>query len=199
MWKGIVGRSFTPNQFDDYVHTLSWPAWRPAFIVLHNTGAPTLAQRPHGLTLAHIHALEAFYRDRQRWSAGPHLFIDDRQIWAFTPLTTPGVHSPSWNRLALGFEMLGDFETEDFATGRGAAVRRNAVEAMASVSGILGLDPHSMKLHREDPLTTHACPGAHVGKLDIIQDVTDAITERHAGDHPIRPPGQVAAISAAFA
>ena len=185
-WKGIVAQKFSPAEFNDYCYQLQWTSWRPSFIVLHNTATPTLAQRPKGLTLQHIKELEAFYRDDQKWSAGPHLFIDDIQIWAFTPLTVPGVHSPSWNSIALGFEMLGDYSKESFSTGRGLKVRQNAVSAISTVSSILGLDPLSMKLHREDPKTTHACPGIAVKKLEIIQEVQDSLSTMHAGEHVIK-------------
>jgi len=184
-WKGIVGRSFTSDEFDVYCHTLQWNAWRPSFIVLHNTATPSLAQRPAGLTQQNILGLEAFYRDTQKWSAGPHLFIDDRQIWVFTPLTVSGVHSPSWNKVALGVEMLGDYETEDFDGGRGLAVRQNAVAALATLSAVLGLASDTMRIHREDPLTTHACPGKNVRKLEVVQAVQDLLLTRHPGEHPL--------------
>jgi hypothetical protein len=187
-WKGIVAESFSAQTFDDYCHGLQWTAWRPSFIVLHNTGAPSLQQRPNGLTQQNIRDLEAFYRDKQGWKAGPHLFVDDRQIWVFTPLTVSGTHSPSWNKEALGVEMLGDYETEAFDSGRGLNVRGNAVAALATLSAILGLNPDTMRLHREDPLTTHACPGKNVRKLEVIQAVQDLILSRHAGEHPA-PPG----------
>ncbi len=95
-----------------------------------------------------------------------------------------GVHSPSWNSIALGLEMLGDFDKEAFDTGRGAQVRDNAVAAMASLSAVLGLDPNSMRLHREDPKTTHACPGKNVKKLDVIQRVQEKI-EEEAQEHSL--------------
>jgi hypothetical protein len=183
-WKGIVGLSFEPDAFESYCHTIVWDAWRPSFIVLHNTAVPTLAQRPNGLTSDHILGLEHFYRDVQKWSAGPHLFIDDRHIWVFTRLNVSGVHSPSWNKVSLGFEMLGDYASEPFATGRGAKVRDNAVSAIASVSAVLGLDPNGMRLHKEDPATTHNCPGKNVVKLDVIQRVQDLLMQRHPGEHP---------------
>jgi hypothetical protein len=186
-WKGIVERSFTPDAFDRYCHTLQWVAWRPSFIVLHNTQIPSLSDRPNGLTMEHIRGLETYYRDTQGWRGGPHLFIDDKQIWVFTPLTLSGTHSPSWNKFALGVEMLGDFDRESFTQGRGLLVRRNTVSAIASLSGVLGLDPQTMKLHREDPGTTHACPGSQVKKLEIIQAVSDLLTERHAGEHVVAP------------
>ena len=100
-WKQIVGKAYDMSAFAEYCDGLVWSTWRPSFAVLHNTGVPTLAQRPNGLTSQHIANLVAFYRDQKGWSAGPHLFVDDRQVWVFTPLTTSGVHSPSWNSLAL--------------------------------------------------------------------------------------------------
>ena len=186
-WKGIVGKAFSPEEFDEYCHHLQWTAWRPSFIVLHNTAIPSLAQRPNGFSPQTIKGLESFYRDTQKWSAGPHLFIDDKKIWVFTPLTVSGVHSPSWNKLALGIEMLGDYSKESFNTARGLKVRKSAIAAMATLCGILGLDPQGIRLHREDPLTTHACPGANVRKLEVIQEVQDILIARHAGEHPIKP------------
>jgi hypothetical protein len=182
-WKQIVGSSFDPDGFDNYCHTLSWLSWRPGFIVLHNTATPSLAQRPNGFTKKHIQNLAAFYRDEKGWKAGPHLFVDDKQIWVFTPLTVSGTHSPSWNKVSLGVEMLGDFDKDSFTDGRGLKVRSNAIAAMATLCAVLGMDPKGMRLHREDPLTTHACPGKNVRKLEVVQDVEDLITLRHTGEH----------------
>jgi hypothetical protein len=187
-WKGIVGEGFNVDAFDAYCHTLQWLAWRPSFVVLHNTAIPSLAQRPKGFTKQHMLGFEAYYRDEMGWKAGPHLFVDDRQIWVFTPLTVSGTHSPSWNKVALGVEMLGDYEKEAFDAGRGLKVRQNAVAALASISAVLGIDPQTMRLHREDPLTTHACPGTKVGKLAVIQEVQDLMAARHAGEHPVKSP-----------
>ena len=182
-WKGIVGESFSPERFDAYCHSLQWSAWRPSFVVLHNTANPSLAQRPDGLTRQHLASLEAFYRDVKGWKAGPHLFIDDRQIWVFTPLTVSGTHSPSWNKLAFGVEMLGDFASEDFAKGRGLAVRKNTVAALATLHAVLGLDARGLRLHKEDPLTTHGCPGKNVRKSEVVKEIADLIAARHGGEH----------------
>ena len=174
-WKGIVGQSFSPEAFKAYVAGLNWDDWQPEFAVLHNTGEPTLAQRPHGLTHQHILDLEKYYRDeaplpngRKGWSAGPHLFCDDNGIWVFTPLTVPGVHSPSWNSVAFGVEMLGDYDSEEFDSGRGLAVQQHAVAAIAILSAARGIDPGTMRLHREDPKTDHHCPGDNVDKAAFI-------------------------------
>ena len=182
-WIDIVDESFTPEEFGDYCRTLQWTTWRPSFVVLHNTAEPSLKQRPNGLTEEHIQGLVSYYRDDQGWHAGPHLFVDDRQIWVFTPLTVPGVHSPSWNRIALGVEMLGNFEIEAFDSGRGLQVRENAIAALATLHEVLGIDVNTLRLHREDPKTTHACPGKNVRKLEVIQAVEDLIMSRHGGEH----------------
>jgi hypothetical protein len=182
-WKGIVGESYTADEFDSYCHALNWSAWRPSFIVLHNTAIPSLAQRPNGLTKQHILNLEKYYRDEMGWKAGPHLFIDDRQIWIFTRLTVSGTHSPSWNKVSLGVEMLGDYDKEAFDGGRGLKVHRNAVAAIATLSASLGIEPDTMRLHREDPLTTHACPGKNVQKPGFIQEVQALMVSRHSGEH----------------
>jgi N-acetylmuramoyl-L-alanine amidase len=182
-WKGIVGNSYSAEQFDSYCHALRWSGWRPSFIALHNTAVPSLTQRPNGFTRQHIANLESFYRDQQGWKAGPHLFIDDKQIWVFTPLTLSGVHSPSWNKIALGIEMLGDYDRDEFDSGRGLKVQKNAVAAMATLSAVLGLDPDTMKLHKEDQLTTHACPGRKVNKNKVIQAVKELMVARHGGEH----------------
>src|SRR5438477_12996187 len=89
-WKGIIGRGFRPQEFKDYVGTLSFGDWRPQFIVLHNTSAPKLSQWHSHPGEERMRNLEAYYRDEQGWSAGPHLFVADDLIWAFTPLTTSG-------------------------------------------------------------------------------------------------------------
>jgi hypothetical protein len=39
-WQGIVGKSFTADGFEKYVASLKFGAWRPCFIVVHNTSVP---------------------------------------------------------------------------------------------------------------------------------------------------------------
>jgi hypothetical protein len=178
-WKGIVGKGFTPPQFEAYVAGLSFSTWRPQFVVLHNTAAPTLAQWHSISGEQRMRNLSDFYQNVQKWSAGPHLFVADDLIWVFTPLTLAGVHSPSWNTIAWGVEMVGDYNAEPFAD----AVRDNVVSALTTLHDVLGLDPASLKLHKEDPRTTHDCPGRNVSKADIIARVQDALSARAQGEH----------------
>jgi hypothetical protein len=89
--------------------TIRWvcTAWRPSFIVLHNTASPSFAQRLGGLTEEHIRNLEAFCRDTQRWSAAltcssmpGHLGL--HSAYGLTnPLTL-------YDKVSNAIEMLGD-------------------------------------------------------------------------------------------
>ncbi len=179
IWKGIVGKGFPPSDFSAYVGTISFAAWRPQFVVLHNTAAPKLSDWHSVPGETRMRNLENYYENVMQWSAGPHLFVADDLIWVFTPLNTSGVHSPSWNSISWGVEMVGDYSVEPF----GAAVRGNAISALATLHVTLGLDPHTLRLHKEDPKTTHICPGKNVVKADIIQGVLDQIAAGAPGEH----------------
>src|SRR5579884_2239864 len=138
-WKGIVGKGFTPDAFVNYVNGLRWVSWRPHLVVLHHTGAPTLAQWRAGPPAAErIQNLVHYYRDELHWSAGPHLFVAPDLVWVFTPLATSGVHSPSWNLLSWGVEMVGNYNVEALDTGPGARVAANTVTALAVLHKRLG-------------------------------------------------------------
>ena len=179
-WKGIIGRSFAEADFGAYLETVEFATWRPQFVVVHNTFIPNLADWHSVPGSRRMQGLQAYYRDTQHWSAGPHLFVADDVIWAFTPLNVPGVHSPSWNAISWGVELVGDYSSEPF----GDAVRNNAVTALAGLHKLIGLDPRTLHFHREDPLTTHkSCPGNNVVKADLIQRITAKMAEEDPGEH----------------
>jgi len=160
-WKGIVGKGFSAAAFRTYLTTVEFSSWRPQFVVVHNTFVPTLADWHSVPGRRRMLGLQSYYRDQMHWSAGPHLFVADDRIWVFTPLNTSGIHSPSWNAISWGVELAGDYSTEPFS----AAVRDHAVSALAGLHKLVGLDPHGLRLHREDPETTHKnCPGKNVIK-----------------------------------
>lgn len=184
-WKGIVGANFTAAEFDHYIATVQFNAWRPQFVVLHNTAVPKLADWHKVSGQARMHGLANFYQNEQKWSAGPHLFVADDFIWVFTPLNVSGVHSPSWNSISWGVEMVGDYEVETFDP----SVRENVLSALTSMHATLGLDPSTLKLHKEDKLTTHNCPGKNIVKTEIINGIQKRLTARMPGDHQ---PGAVA-------
>lgn len=186
LWKGIVGKGFTASEFKDYVQTVHLITWRPQFTVLHNTYIPKLADWHDVPGERRMRNLQSYYRDAQRWSAGPHLFVADDLIWVFTPLDTPGVHSPSWNAISWGVELVGDYSAEQI----NSAVQANAASALAALHALAGLHPDALKLHKEDPKTTHKnCPGLNIVKNDVINLVSAALEVSFPGEHV---PGAVA-------
>lgn len=171
----IVGKKYTPLEFNDYCKGIKKQHW-VQHIILHNTASPSLAQRPGGvLTETHIKNLKTYY-EGLGWSAGPHLFVDATGIWVFTPLDKHGVHSPSFNIDSWGVEMLGDYNTESFTEGLGDKVRQNALSAVRSLMQIQGWKSVDgiLKLHKEDPQTTHDCPGKNVSKAQFIKALSPA-------------------------
>jgi len=173
----IIGKRFTPDEFDAYVAgiTLS-TAFRPKFVVLHNTASPSLAQRPNGFSEQNMEDLRDFYSGKG-WSGSPHCFIDDTEagIWVLNPLDRRGTHSPTFNSISYGIECLGDYDSELWNSGRGALVRANAVRAAAALCRKMDVLAATIKLHREDPATTHACPGKNVEKADFVARVAAAL------------------------
>jgi hypothetical protein len=188
-----VKKAFSQEEFRAHVATLQWSRWRPSLIVLHNTAAPTWAQwhktaeqdRAAGKVpgSSRIDSMENYFRDEKGWSGAPHLFVPEDRIWEFNPLTEPGVHSPSWNHVSIGIEMVADFDREDDGSGPGLLVRRNAVFAAAVLCSALGLEPRAqVKLHREDPKTTHACPGEDFAR-DESQVIAEIAALMDGGEH----------------
>lgn len=188
-----VKYALTQEQFRAYVQTLTWPSWRPSLVVWHNTAAPSLAQwettaeqdklagRVPGTT--RINNLEQYFRFDQNWSGAPHLFIAEDFIWVFNPLTTPGVHSPSWNSLSWGFEMVGDFSKEDDDAGAGLKVKNNCIFATAVLCAAIGIEPSkSIRLHKEDPRTTHDCPGRDIAQ-DKLAMISSVVALMPGGEH----------------
>jgi hypothetical protein len=182
-WKGIVGKGFTVDEFRAYVDELNFNVWRPSFLCLHNTAAPTLAQWKAFPAKQRILNLENYYKNQQKWNAGPHLFIADDLIWVFTPLTTSGVHSPSWNGSSIGVELVGDYSREDPTSGDGFRAYMNAVAAFAILHSKLGIDPTTIRLHKEDPRTSHDCPGKNLAgrKKEFIEKVREYMSQ--GGEH----------------
>lgn len=175
----FVGKRFTPVGFAAYVKGLDWSGgWRGHYPVLHHTAAPSLAQRPNGLTNQHLVNLLEYYQDELGWSGAPHLFIDDRPdgIIVFQRLDKRGVHAKSFNAAGWGIEMLGDYDTEDPKSGRGANVLKNTAHALAALLGINSNGVDAIKFHREDPLTDKTCPGRLVTK-ELIRSLVGGIGE----------------------
>lgn len=166
----IIGRALSPAEFRDYLGTFEFADWRPSCVVVHHTAAPCLATRPKGILQEHIANLKAFYEDKG-WGSGPHLFVDEDQIWLFSPLTRRGTHAVAFNRTGVGIEMLGDYDTEDPWSGRGLQVLTTAATAAVFLLRKMGaarFGDGEVKFHRDDPNTSKTCPGDKISKHQFI-------------------------------
>lgn len=158
----LVGRVWSPEEFRRYVRAvdLSWAVG----VTMHHTAVPDLAQRPHGFVAQHMENLRHYYGTELGWSAGPHLFADDDQIWGLSPLDRPGVHARSFNRTHIGIEVLGNYDREDPFEGRGQRCWETAAQAVAALLDAAEWDTSAINGHRDDPATAKTCPGT---KIDL--------------------------------
>lgn len=168
-----VGTVWTPRSFADYLTTITRPDWCKA-VALHHTATPSLAQRPKGLLINHIENLRDYYKQDLGWSSGPHLFIDEDQIFGMCDLRRKGVHAVSFNSSAIGIEVLGFYDQEDPLSGRGLACWNTAAAATRALLDWLGLKAggNTVLFHRDDPKTGKTCPGTKVKKewlLELIE------------------------------
>lgn len=177
-WAPIDGKGYTLEALKTHLDGLKiFPGAK--FCEVHSTGAPSLVQWYHTAHWApdrRIHeSLVSYYRDQKKWHAGPHLFVDQDFIWGFTPMTSAGVHSPSWNDRAIGMEIVGNMDVEQFRLPQ----RQLVVGALGLLHKKMGWDPakyirgvSGLHFHKEDPKTDHHnCPGKNVIKPQLLKDV----------------------------
>ena len=169
----ILGNPYTPFEFPRYLDTVQFTNWRPTAICIHHCAAPSLAQRPLGFLPQHMLNLKAHY-ESLGWRSGPHLFIDDDQAWTFTPLNERGVHAVSFNSYALGIEMLGNYDTEDPTSGRGAKVIATTAIVVEMLMEKLDIPKSKILFHRDDPKTDKSCPGRKITKEWFLAQIQES-------------------------
>ncbi len=181
-WKPIDGRILSTADAVAAIGEVQFKNWRPGGGALHNTAVPSL-KRSKDYPIQHWSDMWQGYYRGLGWSGGPHFFCFPGQVLFFTPITLPGVHSPSWNGTKFGVEMVADYDTESAQVDGGLLVKQTAVAVFAALYSKLGLDPDGIKLHKEDPRTTHACPGKNIDKAEFISLVQQFMGT--AGEHPL--------------
>lgn len=137
-----LGWGLTAEGFERYVASYDFGPVPPDFIVLHHTATPGTLHtgawnngwlwdaNEAGLVQRAILAkrqrqlgqMRDYYRDVLKWSAGPHLFIDERYIWLFTPMYEIGIHAAGGNsryvagklHYSVGIEVIGYYEHKEW-------------------------------------------------------------------------------------
>lgn len=180
--------------FELYLDGVSFnKGFTPFLVTIHNTALPTDKMWEDSCKkdiaagiepgLSRIKSLENFFKVQQGWPSGPHLFIYRDDIWLFTPLNEKGTHSPSWNGIAIGIEMVADFSKEDDDSGPGLITKNTTIAVIALLCQKLKINPLTgVKLHKEDKKTTHDCPGIKFAqdKEEVIEQILERMG--HAGD-----------------
>lgn len=135
-----VGVGLSAEAFAIYVQSYDFGPIPPDYVCLHHTAIPDASWAPasadprtkwdrdeaHLTSASQIYEkrrsqldhLRDYYRDTLGWSAGPHLFIDERFIWLMTPLADIGIHAKWGNAFrasgalhySIGIEMIGCYE-----------------------------------------------------------------------------------------
>jgi hypothetical protein len=177
-----VGKVWDVSGFRDFLRgqEIGWAQG----VTLHHTAAPSLAQRPQGFKIQHMRNLQHFYQTQLGWSAGPHLFVDEDQVFGLSGLHRRGVHAKSFNRTHIGIEVLGNYDSEDPTEGRGLQCWTTAAAAVSALLERLGKGISAVNFHRDDPRTSKTCPGRLVERdwvLALIPQPSDR-TDDPPGD-----------------
>lgn len=157
------GRPLTLPEFASYLTSYDFGTIPPDQICLHNTANPDASWAPlstsdrtwwdrdeAGLSLTAIRNKRNTQLDHIRdyyvslgWDAGPHLFIDDKWIWLFTPMREIGVHAKEGNsyrdsagrlHYSIGVETIGWFGKQGWPPAM-QALLRGAVQALRARLG----------------------------------------------------------------
>lgn len=181
------GSGLTASAFAAYVQSYNFGPIPPDQIVLHHTAIPSAswARYPSGavwddneagLSEAQVYqkrtrqldALRDYYWHTLQWDRGPHLFIDERYIWLFTPMYNVGIHAKEGNsyhdaasrlHYSIGIEVIGYYEHVTWP----APVAANVRAACHALSARLGI----ALSYKPGPLHT---PSAHQGSVASHRD-----------------------------
>lgn len=149
--------------------------WAKRGVCIHHTAFPDLKMRPKGLTVQHIRNMAYGYKNNLGWSSGPHLYVDEDQIFGMSPMNKRGVHAVGFNKDTVGIEMLGNYNEEDPEDRRGEQVIDLTAQAVAVILRAMSMEPSpdTVHFHREDPHTSKRCPGTLIEKGEFIAKVRE--------------------------
>lgn len=128
-----IGEGLSIEEFKEYVLEFDFGTVPPHAIVLGHTSDPwtlearNASQPPEGAwnagerstnvynkRLLQLEIIMRYFKEVLGWDRGPHLYIDDRYIWLFTPMDVDGFHSASGNQFSggysIGIKIIGNFD-----------------------------------------------------------------------------------------
>lgn len=206
-----IGEGLSAAAFERYVSTYNFGRIQPSYLVLHHTAIPsTLAARypsgavwdagEAGMSEARIYqkrvrqldALANYYESTLGWDRGPHLFIDDRWIYLFTPMNAVGIHAKEGNSFtkdgrlhySIGIEVLGYYEhtvwpapvAANVNTAVQALCRRLGITVVYRPSPLHNPAAHDLSLSSHRDYNKPQCPGAAITEAYYINTVSSPPT-----------------------
>jgi hypothetical protein len=203
----FVGKCFpTADQFMDYLDTITFGAWRPAFVTMHHTGGPNLKQwqaygtrKPPISDEQWMKNLASYYGKSKAeggpadgpWRSGPQFFFTPKNFCVLSLPDRRGVHARSFNANSWGVECVGDFDSELFTE----ELAERYATGLACLHVVAGLSPGDFRLkvrglhfHRDDPLTSKTCPGTKVSKHDMVSRIQKKMVGLSNLDDDDKPP-----------
>jgi hypothetical protein len=192
-----IGQGLTAGEFVDYVRDYDFGTIPPDYVVLHHTAIPSTlhARYPKGgvwddneggLNEAQIKArrqaklngIKNVYAGRPGWDRGPHLFIDERYIWLFSPMREIGIHAAQGNsykdgrglHYSIGIEVVGYYEHVRWPE----PIERLVGHAVAVLKRRLGsfelrYQPRAGAISSHRDYNKPACPGAAISNQYYLQ------------------------------
>lgn len=211
-----IGQALDRDGFSAYVARYNFGPIPPDYVVIHSTEIPPASWAPleghanwddneSGLSdlqirtkrKAQLDGLMHYYSSVVKnpdgsigWPSGPHLFIDERWIWLFTPMNTIGVHAAEGNsytdkaglHYSIGVEVVGYYEH----TAWPAPVAANVAHAVATLKQWLQTfdfiaGPWAGKISRHADYNKPECPGSIITPsfyLPLFRDTYATLTLR---------------------
>lgn len=195
-----LGIPLTAEGFTEYVRTYNFGSVPPDFVVLHHTAIPSASWARYssgaiwddgeaGMGVLQIQnkrqrqldALRDYYRDRLGWTAGPHLFIDERWIWLFTPMAEIGIHAAQGNsyrdakglHYSIGIEVIGYYEHVGWPKAVAGLVRHAVVTLQQRLKTFkLKYQPRAGGISAHRDYNKPQCPGAVITSSYYIAAIT---------------------------
>lgn len=195
-----IGTGLTLPEFRQYVASYDFGTILPDQLVIHNTANPDASWAPltttpitqwdrneAGMSPSAIYEKRRYQLDKIRdyyislgWPSGPHLFVDDRYIWLFTPMYDVGTHAKEGNshhdsagrlHYTLGIEVVGWYGRVGWPLSI-QALLRGAVQALRDRLKTFEIvyrpaPPHQPQAH-QGSIAFHRdynkpeCPGAFI-------------------------------------
>jgi len=172
----ILGKKLSLKEFEKYVEEKNFGSLPPTFIVLHHTYNPTeddgdgIPEKGEWNVQDPMKTLNGIknYYEGKGWSAGPHIFIYDEEVFLFTDMYDVGIHAGAGNGslktgYSIGIEVVGNYDIQEWDK----ATKKGVVGVLKPLMEKLKIKESDIKFHRD--YSSKSCPGKMITKEWVIK------------------------------